>query len=63
MLVRFQIMQETYCPFCLAFGLCIVLLFAAHLPRMNGYAAIVAFFAGVGVFVVGFTGSVLPLYG
>ena len=63
MLVRFQIMQETYCPFCLAFGLCIVLLFAAHLPRMNGYAAIVAFLAGVGVFVIGFTGSVLPLYG
>ena len=63
LLVRFQIVHETYCPFCLAFGLCIVLLFAAHFPRMNKYAALAAFLAGAGVFALGFTGSVLPLYG
>lgn len=63
LLVRFQIVHETYCPFCLAFGLCIVLMFAANFTRMNKYAMLVAFLAGVGVFAVGFTGSVLPLYG
>ena len=63
LLVRFQIVHETYCPFCLAFGLCIVLLFAANFPRMNKYAALAAFLAGAAVFALGFTGSVLPLYG
>jgi hypothetical protein len=62
LLVRFQIVQETYCPFCLAFGLCILILFAANVRRMNRYVALFALFAGLGAFALFFTGSVLPLY-
>jgi uncharacterized membrane protein len=63
LLVRFQIVNETYCPFCLAFGLCVLALFAVNFPRMNKYLALGAFGAGIGAFWLFFQGSILPLYG
>jgi hypothetical protein len=62
LLVRFQIIQETYCPFCLAFGFCIAALFAANFTKMNKYLALGAFLAGMAAFALFFEGSVLPLY-
>lgn len=62
MLVRFQIIHDTYCPFCLAFGLCVLSLFAASIPKMNKYLALGALLAGLGAFALFFEGSVLPLY-
>jgi hypothetical protein len=62
LLVRFQIVYETYCPFCLAFGLCVLILFAANFPRMNKILAAAFFLAGIGAFWLFFDGSVLPLY-
>jgi uncharacterized membrane protein len=63
LLVRFQIVQETYCPFCLAFGLCVLILFAVNFPHMNKYLALGAFCAGIGAFALFFQGSILHLYG
>jgi len=63
LLVRFQMVQETYCPFCLAFGICVLALFAANFSRMKKYLALIAFLAGAGAFTLFFKGSVLPLYG
>jgi hypothetical protein len=62
LLVRFQIDHDTYCPFCLAFGLCVLILLAANIPKMNKYLALGAFLAGLGAFALFFKGSVLPLY-
>lgn len=62
LLVRFQIVHDTFCPFCLAFGLCVLILFAANIPKMNQYLALGAFLAGLGAFALFFAGSVLPLY-
>jgi len=62
LLVRFQIVHDTYCPFCLAFGFCIVALFTANFIQMNKYLALGAFLAGIAVFSLFFKGSVLPLY-
>jgi hypothetical protein len=62
LLVRFQIDHDTYCPFCLFFGLCVLVLFAANIPKMNKYLALGAFLAGLGAFALFFAGSVLPLY-
>jgi hypothetical protein len=62
LLVRFQIVHDIYCPFCLAFGLCIVVLFAANFTKMNKYLVLGAFLAGVVAFALFFKGSVLPLY-
>ena len=62
LLVRFQVVNDTYCPFCLAFGSCILVLFAANLTKMNRYLALGAFLAGIAAFALFFEGSVLPLY-
>ena len=62
LLVRFQIVNDTYCPFCLAFGLCILVLFVANFTRMNRYLAWGAFLAGIAAFALFFEGSVMPLY-
>jgi hypothetical protein len=61
-LFRFQVVHETFCPFCLAFGLCLVILFAANFRGMNKYLAGASFLAGIGAFALFFQGSVLPLY-
>jgi hypothetical protein len=63
LLVRFQIVHQTFCPFCLAFALCLAVLFAVHFPRMHKGLALAAFAAGVAAFALFFQGSVLPLYG
>ena len=62
LLVRFQIVHDIYCPFCLAFGLCVVALFAANFTKMNKYLALGAFLAGITAFTLFFKGSILPLY-
>lgn len=61
-LVRFQVVNDTYCPFCLAFGACILVLFAANYRKMDKIMAVAAFIAGLVAFVFCFEGSVLPLY-
>lgn len=62
LLVRFQVVSDLYCSFCLTFGLCIVALFAANFTKMNKYLALSAFLAGAVAFALFFKGSVLPLY-
>jgi uncharacterized membrane protein len=61
-LFRFQVVHETFCPFCLAFGLCLVALFVINFRAMNKYLAGASFLAGIGAFALFFQGSVLPLY-
>lgn len=61
-LLRFQIVHDIYCPFCLAFGACILILFAVNFTRMNKYLALGAFLAGIAAFALFFVGSILPLY-
>ena len=60
LLVRFQIVKDTHCPFCLAFGACLLIMLVANLTQMNKYLAIAAFLAGIGAFALFFNGSVLP---
>lgn len=62
-LIRFQVVHETFCPYCLAFGLCVLFLFAVNFTAMNKYLAAASFLAGIGAFALLFEGSVLPLYG
>ncbi|MDA8123728.1 MAG: hypothetical protein M0009_00870 [Deltaproteobacteria bacterium] len=62
LLVRFQIVHQTYCLFCLVFGLCIVALFVAHFPKMNKWLALAALLAGLAAFALFFKGTVLSLY-
>jgi uncharacterized membrane protein len=61
-LVRFQVVNGIYCPYCLAFGACLLVLFAVNFPRMDRRLAAGAFLAGVIVFSLFFKGAVLPMY-
>ena len=62
LLVRFQIVNDTYCPFCLAFGSCILILFAVNFTRMNRYLTLGTFLAGIIAFALFFEGSIIPFY-
>lgn len=62
LLVRFQIVHGTYCPFCLAFGACILTLFLSNYSTRDRYLMGGAFLAGIAAFTLFFEGSVLPLY-
>ena len=62
LLVRFQVFHDTYCPFCLAFGSCILILFFANVTKTGRYPALGAFLVGVVAFALFFDGSVVPLY-
>jgi uncharacterized membrane protein len=59
-LVRFQVIHDTYCPYCLVFAFCVVVLFIANFMKMNKYLALGAFLAGIATFALFFKGSVLP---
>ncbi|HBB16788.1 MAG: hypothetical protein A3J94_10955 [Syntrophus sp. RIFOXYC2_FULL_54_9] len=61
-LVRFQVVHDTYCPFCLAFGSCILILFVTNCTKTNRYLTLGAFLAGIAAFAFLFEGSVVPLY-
>lgn len=56
-------MHDTYSPFCLAFGACILILFIANFAKAPRYLALGAFLAGIAAFALFFEGSVIPLYG
>ncbi|MCX7982445.1 MAG: hypothetical protein N2572_06015 [Syntrophales bacterium] len=61
-LVRFQIINAVFCPYCLVFALLLVILFALHAKQMNYYLAALSFLAGLILFAFFFRGTVLPLY-
>ncbi len=62
LLVHFQIVHDVFCPFCLAFGLCILILFAVNMLRMRRVIATAFIVIGIGMFALFFKGSVLPQY-
>lgn len=61
-LVRFQIVKGVFCPFCLAFAFCLLVLFSLRVKEMNRYLAVVSFLAGIMVFALFFRGLVVSLY-
>ncbi|MCX5811115.1 MAG: hypothetical protein NT178_01010 [Proteobacteria bacterium] len=61
-LTGWQIVKNTYCPFCLAFSVCIFLLFAANFSLMNKALVIVSLIVGFAGFALFFEGSLSPVY-
>lgn len=61
-LVRFQVVNGIYCPYCLAFGVCLLILFGVNFPKMDRRLVAGAFLMGLVVFFLFFKGAVLPLY-
>jgi hypothetical protein len=61
-LVGFQVRNETYCPYCLMFGVTVLLLFLLNLDpsrkKLAGLSIVLGFF----LFWLFFQGSVIPTY-
>lgn len=61
-LVGFQIMNSTYCSYCLSFGVVIFLLFALNFERSKKTFITAALSLGFILFLVLFEGSTTPVY-
>ncbi len=61
-LLHFQWVHEIFCPFCLAYGALIFILFMFNLNRTIPLAAAISFAAGLAVFALFFEGSAMPVF-
>lgn len=61
-LIGFQVVQDTYCPFCLAFSVCIFILFGINFRLMNKWIMVASVLAGLLGFTVFFEGKVVPRF-
>jgi hypothetical protein len=61
-LIGWQIIKDTYCPFCLAFSACIFILFGINFTSMNRNLMFVSLIAGFAGFALFFKGSLTPVY-
>jgi uncharacterized membrane protein len=61
-LIGFQIMNSTYCSYCLSFGVVIFILFALNFKRSGKTFVTAALFLGFILFLVLFEGSTTPVY-
>ena len=62
-LIGFQVLKNTYCPFCLAFSACVFILFGINFPSMNRKLMIASIAAGLLGFALFFDGQVGPRFG
>lgn len=61
-LIGFQVVKDTYCPFCLAFSVCIFILFGINYTSMNKWIMAASVFAGLLGFTIFFEGQVAPRF-
>jgi hypothetical protein len=61
-LIGFQVVQDTYCLFCLAFSVCIFILFGINYKFMNKWIMVASVIAGFLGFTVFFEGKVAPRF-
>jgi hypothetical protein len=61
-LIGFQVVKDTYCPFCLAFSVCIFILFGINCSSMNKWIMAASIVAGLLGFTLFFDGQVAPRF-
>ena len=61
-LIGFQVVKDTYCPFCLAFSACIFVLFGINSSGMNRWIMVASVLAGLLGFTLFFEGQVGPRF-
>lgn len=61
-LIAWQIVKDTYCPFCLAFSVCIFILFGINVRFMNKGMMVAALLAGLLLFTLFFEGQAAPRF-
>ncbi len=61
-LIGWQIVNDTYCPFCFAFSACIFILFGINFKTMNRKLVIASIAAALVGFTLFFQGQTVPRY-
>jgi uncharacterized membrane protein len=61
-LIRFQVVNNVYCQYCLVFATCVFALFAVNFPGMNKKLMVVSIAAGLVGFVLFFKGQIITLF-
>lgn len=61
-LIGFQVVKDTYCPFCLAFSVCIFVLFGINCKSMKKRLMVASIVAGLLGFFLFFEGQVSPTF-
>ena len=61
-LIGFQVKNSTYCPFCLAFGVVLILIFALNFQKRNIPLIIIMAILGLLFLIFTFEGSVTPAF-
>ena len=61
-LVGFQVINDTYCQFCLAFSVCIFVLFGINFNSVSKWIIIASVIAGFFGFALFFEGQTLPRF-
>lgn len=61
-LIGWQIVKDTYCPFCLAFSACIFILLGINLTSMNKKLMLISMVVAVLGFMLFFEGQTAPRY-
>jgi hypothetical protein len=61
-LIRFQVVNDIYCQYCLAFGACVFILFGGNFMSMNKKLMAASVAVGLVAFMLFFKGQVIPLF-
>jgi hypothetical protein len=61
-LVRFQIINDIYCEYCLVFGFCVLALLGVNFTSMNKKLMVASIVAGLVGFIFYFEGSIIPMF-
>ncbi len=61
-LLHFQIANQVFCPFCLAYGGLFFVLFLLNISQTSRTVCAVSFGAGLLIFALFFEGSVMPIF-
>jgi uncharacterized membrane protein len=61
-LIRFQVVNDLYCQYCLVFATCVFLLFGVNFAGMNKKLMAASVAAGLVAFLLFFKGQVVPLF-
>ncbi len=61
-LIGWQVVKDTYCPFCLAFSACIFILFGINFASMNRWVMVASMLAGLLGFTFFFEGQLAPQF-
>jgi hypothetical protein len=61
-LIGFQVIKDTYCPFCIAFSACIFVLFGINFSGMNRWIMVASVLTGLLGFTLFFEGQVGPRF-